>query len=94
MVYLEINATIADRKMLEFSQAKMIFIENLQHIDGSLGFTEKPGDKFQMKITWTTRKLLDKFMKSEEYRIFHGAIVTLSEANSTQILKEGKVSTH
>lgn len=87
MVYLDIKATIAHRKLFEFNQTKMTFINQLQHIDGYLGFTEKPADKFQMKISWKTQKSLNAFMKSELYCIFHGAIITLSSNRNIQINK-------
>ena len=85
MIYLEIKAVILINKLLEFNQSKMAFIENFQNTEGYLGFTEKPGDTFQMKISWNSRKSLDKFIKSEYYRIFRGAIITLSETNSIRI---------
>ena len=88
MVCLETKAVILINKLLEFNQSKMAFIGNLQNIAGYLGFTEKPGDTFQMKISWNSRKSLDKFMKSEHYRVFHGAIITLSETNSIRISNE------
>jgi quinol monooxygenase YgiN len=88
MICLEIKAVILKNKLLEFNQSKMAFIENLQNTEGYLGFTEKQGNEFQIKILWKNRKALDIFMKSEHYRIFNGAIITLSETNSTRIFKE------
>lgn len=86
MIYLEVSATISPHKLFEFNQSKMVFINNLQKTEGYTGFTEKPGNKFQIKIYWNSRKSLDAFMKSELYCIFHGAVITLSQWNSTQIL--------
>ena len=86
MIYLEVSATISPNKLIEFNQSKMVFINNLQKSDGYNGFTEKPGNKFQMKIYWDSRKSLDAFMKSELYGIFHGALIALSQQNSAQIL--------
>lgn len=86
MIYLEVSATISPHKLFEFNQSKMVFINNLQKTDGYNGFTEKPGNKFQMKICWNSRKCLDAFMKSELYCVFHGAVITLSQSNRIQIL--------
>ena len=88
MVCLEIVAVILTNKMMEFNQSKMNFVENLQNAEGYLEFTEKHGNEFQIKISWKSRKVLDIFMKSEHYRIFNGAIITLSNTNSTRIFKE------
>ena len=88
MVCLEIVAVILLNKLMEFNQSKMNFVDNLQNAEGYLGFTEKQGKEFQIKISWKNRKALDIFMKSEHYRIFNGAIITLSETNSTRIFKE------
>lgn len=88
MIHLEIKAVILINKLLEFNQSKMAFIENLQNTEGYLSFKEKPGDTFQMKISWNSRKSLDKFIKSEYYRIFRGAIITLSGTNSIRISNE------
>lgn len=86
MVILEISADISQSKMLEFNQSKLLFIDKLQSIDGYSGFTEKTGNTFVIKINWNNRKSLNNFMKSESYRIFHGAIITLSKTESTKIL--------
>ena len=90
MICSEIRAEILTNKLHEFNQSKMVFIENLQNTEGYLGFTEKPGDAFQMKISWKSRRLLDKFIKSEHYRVFRGAIITLSHTNSIEITIERK----
>lgn len=90
MVYLEIKAVILFNKMVEFNQTKIIFIDKLQEAEGYLGFTEKQGNVFKMKISWQTRKALNIFMKSEFYRVFNGAIITLSKENNTRIFKENK----
>jgi hypothetical protein len=88
MVCSEIVAVILINKLMEFNQSKMNFIENLQNAEGYLGFTEKHGNEFQIKILWNSRKALDIFIKSEHYRIFNGAIITLSETHCTKIFKE------
>ena len=90
MIYLEIKAEILINKLLEFNQSKMAFIENLQNTEGYLGFTEKPGDTFQMKISWDNQESHDKFIMSENYRVFNGAIITLSRTNSIRIFVEDK----
>lgn len=88
MICLEIKAVILINKLLEFNQSKMAFIDKLQNTEGYIGFTEKPGDTFQMEISWRNKKLLDKFIKSEQYRVFRGAIITLCQTNIIQISNE------
>ena len=88
MICLEIVAVILNNKLLEFNQSKMLFIKNLQNSDGYIGFTEKQGDSFHMKISWKSRKVLDLFMRSEYYRVFNGAIITLSQTNDVNIVKK------
>ena len=100
MIYLEIVAVILINKLVEFNQSKMDFINNLQNAEGYLGFTENQGNKFQIKISWKSRKALDTFMKSEHYRIFNGAIITLSEThrtrtfNETITIQKGQINKH
>lgn len=88
MLYLEIKAHILLNKIVEFQQSKSIFIDKLEKAEGYLGFTEKPGNLFQMKISWNSRKDLDAFMKSENYRVLRGAIITLGKTNNTRIFEE------
>ena len=88
MVRLEITASIKANKMLEFSQSKLSFIYEMQQIKGYSSFLEKPGEKFQISIYWVSRSSLKEFMKSEHYKFFHGAIVTLSKDNSVTIHDE------
>lgn len=86
MTCLEINATISTNKMFEFNQTKRTFIDQIQKVDGYNGFTEKPGRKFQMKITMKSKKALNALMKSESYKVFHGALITLSLIHNSTIL--------
>ena len=88
MACLEIVAVIRTNKLREFNQSKMSFVDKLQNAEGYLGFIEKQGKEFQIKISWKSQKASDVFMKSEYYRIFNGAIITLSETHSTRIFKE------
>ena len=88
MICLEIVAEILINKLMEFNQSKMKFIDNLLNTERYLGFTEKQGNEFQIKISWKSREALDIFMKSEHYRIFNGAINTLSNSSRTRIFKE------
>lgn len=88
MVFLEISATITTSKLHEFNQSKMTFIDHLQSMDGYKGFTEKPDLVFNIKIGWTNQKLLNLFLKSENYRVFHGAIITLSKKSTIKIKTE------
>jgi len=88
MVFLEIIADIERNKMLEFNQSKMTFINDLQTLVGYVGFTELPGKSFDIKISWENKKSLDSFMKSELYKVFRGAVITLSKNNDTTISLE------
>ena len=88
MISLEICATIAKNKMHEFNQSKLIFINRLQDMEGYSGFKEKTGNKFVMQINWESKDKLDAFLKSEDYRFFQGAIITLSEKHKTHLVKD------
>ena len=88
MEYLEIKADISQQKLNEFNQSKLFFIESLQKIEGYQGFKEKPGVAFEMRIGWASHLSLIRFLKSECYRFFHGAIITLSDSNNIEIVKE------
>ena len=88
MIYLEIKAVILFNKLHEFNQSKISFFGNLQNIEGYMGFTEKQGDTFQLQISWDNQESYDTFIISEHYRVFRGAITTLSRANSIRIFKK------
>jgi hypothetical protein len=88
MISLEICASIAASKMLEFNQSKLIFINRLQNFDGYAGFREKAGNKFVMQIDWESRKTMNAFLNSEDYRFFHGAIITLSKNHKTHLIDD------
>lgn len=90
MVILEIVADIKPNKSLEFRQSKLAFINQMQDFQGYLGFREKPGIPFSMNISWKSQKSLEKFFKSEHYKVFHGAIITLSENHNCQIIKSNQ----
>jgi hypothetical protein len=90
MISLEICATIATSKMREFNQSKLTFIDRLQNFEGYSGFREKAGEKFVMQIDWESRKTMHTFLDSEDYRFFHGAIITLSENHKTHLIDKKK----
>jgi len=90
MISLEISATIAASKLLEFNQSKLIFIDHLQNFEGYVGFKEKAGKNFIMQIDWESRKTMDAFLDSGDYRFFHGAIITLSKKFNTHIIDDAK----
>lgn len=92
MVYLDLKADFLPQKLNEFNQSKISFIENIQKMEGYSGFKEKPGSMFKMKIGWENMKLLKHFMETEEYKFFHGAIVTLSKSNSIEIIRSTKAN--
>ena len=93
MISLEICASIAASKLHEFNQSKLIFIDRLQHFEGYVGFREKAGHKFVMQIDWESRKTMNAFLDSEDYRFFHGAIITLSENYQTHLIDNKKANT-
>ena len=82
MYKLVIVASISTGKTVEFNQSKLQFIEGVQKFNGYNGFTEKQGAPFQMEIYWHDKNSMDMFMGADIYRVFHGAIVTLSDRNS------------
>ena len=88
MIYLEVTAKIFPYKMFEFDQSKIVFIGHLQSAEGYIDFTEKTGNKFQIKIAWRSKKFIDAFMRSEFYRVFHGAVITLSQSYNIQITRQ------
>jgi hypothetical protein len=88
MEYLEIAASISMQKLNEFNQSKLYFIEHVGKFEGYNGFVEKPGRNFNMRIGWNDHDSLVAFMKSEPYKFFHGAMITLSENNSIRIFTE------
>lgn len=89
-VCLEISSKISPQKMLEFNQSKLTFINQLHSIEGYSSFTEKPGINFQIKICWSSRQALNKFMKTEIFHVFSGAIITLSEWKNIKIINLDK----
>lgn len=90
MVFLEISATIKLNKILEFNQSKMTFINHLQTYSGYIGFKEKQGKSFYIKISWENINDLKKFMESEPYRVFHGGIITLGLSYSIKTINSSK----
>ena len=88
MVFLEIEAVILDNKHLEFSQSKLAFINDVQRAPGYVNFLEKPGKTFQMKVSWENKACIDNFMQSEQFHFFKGAIITLSNKNTFNIVNE------
>jgi len=90
MISLEICASIAPSKLHEFNQSKLLFIDRLQNFEGYAGFKEKAGDKFVMQIDWESRKTMNAFLDSGDYRFFHGAIITLSKNFNTHIIDDAK----
>ena len=87
MVLLEIRADILTNKYFEFSQSKLAFINDLQKANGYLTFTEKLGEKFDIRISWADKKSLKLFMDSENFHFFRGAILTLGKPDTIIINK-------
>jgi hypothetical protein len=89
MVYLKIVAAIPSKKMIEFSQTKMAFLQDLQGLEGYGGFTEKHSLlDYQLMIEWKDKNCLKQFQESDIYNFFHGAIVTLGSIKSITILSK------
>ncbi|MCD6597335.1 MAG: hypothetical protein J7L04_06595 [Bacteroidales bacterium] len=86
MVHLEIKAAITPSKRLEFYQTVLSFINDIQDTNGYLCFTQKNGTDFNIKISWKNQNCLDSFLKSNQYKAFHGAIITLSTKNNIDIV--------
>ena len=86
MVQLQIYATIAHNKLLEFNQSKMTFINALQKVEGYRNFIEKQGEKFEIMIVWNSQSSLNQFLKSDLYKIFRGSLITLSNSFKSNIL--------
>ena len=96
MVLLEISADVLANKHFEFSQSKLAFINEIQKAPGYVNFTEKPGNSFHINVSWENQNSLDKFVQSEEFHCFKGALITLSDKNTILISKENqnlKIST-
>jgi quinol monooxygenase YgiN len=82
---VDIQATIAENKLLEFNQSKQAFLESLQQADGYIAYTEKPGCQYGLSIEWESRKQLDSFLNSELFQFFNGAIITLGHLKSVTV---------
>lgn len=82
------EAVILQHKMNEFNQSKHSFIDGLPKFMGYSGFTEKQGQQFYMRIVWKDRNSRKKFMESDLYRYFRGALITLSKSNRIKIVLE------
>jgi len=85
MEYLKIKADISIQKINEFNQSKLSFINGLSQIEGYSGFTEKTGQQINITIGWINRKSLDRFLETDLYRLFHGALITLSTSINIDI---------
>ena len=79
MIQFEIQANITPSKLVEFNQSKMSFILDVMKMKGYAGFTEKQADHFWMIINWDTNDNLNDFLKSDSYKFFHGAVITLGK---------------
>jgi hypothetical protein len=76
---VDIQATITEVKLNEFNQSKLVFLEGLEDVEGYIGYTESPGEKYSISIEWKSRPQLDSFLKSELFHFFKGAIHTLGK---------------
>lgn len=81
---LEITASISIHKRLEFSQSLLTFIEEIKNCKGFVSFREQPSKDFQIQLVWADRNTLMEFQKTEIYRLFIGAIITLSSSYAIQ----------
>ena len=85
MENIDIRAKIPYLKLQEFKQSKLSFLEELEGVDGYIGYTESPGEDYNIVIEWKSRQQLDSFLDSELYYFFRGAIQTLGEVSKITV---------
>lgn len=85
---LKLEAEINVSKRLEFSQSLMAFIKELPSCPGFINFKEQPGTHFSMEIIWSSSDHLKHFKTSDIYRIFIGALITLSASYQTKTFNQ------
>jgi hypothetical protein len=85
---LEIYANIREEKLIEFSQSKLSFLDELPHIEGYHSYLENPGTEYYLCINWMKRMNLDAFLESDIFHFFHGAIITLGKLREINIKSE------
>lgn len=87
-VILKLEAEINASKRLEFSQSLMSFINDLPSCPGFINFKEKQGTLFNIQLSWSNSTQLQEFQSSDVYRVFMGAIITLSTHHQTQVFDD------
>lgn len=87
-VVLKLEAEINVSKRLEFSQSLMAFIKDLPSCTGFVSFKEHPGIPFFIEIIWSNSELLKQFQTQDIYRVFIGALITLSSSYQTKIINQ------
>lgn len=87
-VVLKLEAEINVSKRLEFSQSLMAFIKELPSCSGFVNFKEQPGTHFSIEIIWTNSELLEQFQALDTYRVFIGALITLSSSHQTKTFNQ------
>ena len=86
-VVLKLEAEISASKRIEFSQSFMSFINELPSCPGFISFKEQPGTHFAIDLLWSNSTFLQEFQNRDMYRVFMGAIITLSSSYKSQILE-------
>jgi len=87
-VVLKLEAEIKVSKRLEFSQSLMAIIKELPSCPGFINFKEQPGTHFSIEIIWSNSELLQQFQTLDVYRVFIGALITLSSSYQTKIFNQ------
>lgn len=85
---LEIKASISIHKRLEFSQSLLTFINDIKNCNGLVSFREQPSKDFNIQLVWADHDTLNEFQQTDIYRLFIGAIITLSSKYETNIIYE------
>ena len=87
MVALRLEAEINESKRLEFSQSLMSFIKDLSSCHGFISFKEQSETHFAIELIWSDSILLQEFQSKDIYRVFIGAIITLSSSYNSEIFE-------
>jgi hypothetical protein len=88
MEKIEFKAQFDPSKSIEFQSSKLRFLEMIPLFDGYISFTENGGESFKLSILWKDKSSLLKFLRSEQFHYFRGAIITLGK--SVEVLIDEK----
>jgi hypothetical protein len=88
MEKIEFKAQFDQSKSIEFQSSKLRFLEMLKRSDGYINFTENTSGFFNLSILWEDKTSLLKFLRSDQFHYFRGAIITLGK--SVEVLIDEK----